>query len=92
MLVLTRMREESLMIGENIEVRILDVRGDRVRLGIVAPSEVAIYRAEIYQAIQKENMEASRTEGIDVDLQLLRPKARKDFSKQPKDLPPSSEL
>ena len=44
-----------------------------------------------YQAIQKENMEASRTEGIDVDLQLLRPKARKDFSKEPKDSTPSSE-
>lgn len=62
MLVLTRAREEGIMIGDDIEVRVLDLRGDRVRLGIVAPAQVPIHRTEVYLAIQRENLEASRVD------------------------------
>ena len=53
MLVLTRQRDESIMIGDDIEILIVDVRGDRIRLGIKAPKEIPVHRKEIYHAIQK---------------------------------------
>ena len=57
MLVLSRQKEESIMIGDNIEITIVDVRGDKVRLGINAPKEISVHRREIFDAIQKENSE-----------------------------------
>ena len=54
MLVLTRMKDESLMIGDDVEITIVDVRGDKVRLGINAPRTTSVHRKEIYLAIQKE--------------------------------------
>ena len=54
MLVLSRHRDESIMIGESIEVRIVDVRGDKVRIGINAPKDVPVHRQEIFQAILYE--------------------------------------
>ena len=80
MLVLTREKEETIMIGHQIEVKVLDIRGDRVRIGIVAPLEIAVHRKEVYLAIQKENVEASRTEsgGIDEAVKLF--KKKKDQS------------
>ena len=54
MLVLSRQRDESIMIGDNIEITIVDVRGDKVRLGINAPNTVPVHRKEVYQAIQRE--------------------------------------
>ena len=54
MLVLSRHRDESIMIGESIEVRIVDVRGDKVRIGITAPKDVPVHRQEIFQAILDE--------------------------------------
>jgi carbon storage regulator len=64
MLVLSRHRDESVMIGDNIVVTIVDIRGDKVRLGIDAPTEVPVHRQEVYEAIQKENRKeiASREE------------------------------
>ena len=62
MLVLSRQRDESIMIGDNIVVTIVDIRGDKVRLGINAPSEVPVHRQEVYEAIQRENLRASRLE------------------------------
>lgn len=62
MLVLTRAKEEAIMIGHQIEVKILDVRGDRVRVGIVAPAEVAVHRKEVYLSIQRENLEAAKAQ------------------------------
>jgi carbon storage regulator len=59
MLVLSRQRDESIIIGDNVIVTIVDVRGDRVRLGIEAPREVSVHRREVYEAIQRENREAS---------------------------------
>jgi len=54
MLVLSRHRDESIMIGDNIVITIVDIRGDKVRLGIQAPSSVPVHREEIYKAIQRE--------------------------------------
>lgn len=55
MLVLSRHRDESVMIGE-IQVTIVDIRGDKVRLGIQAPQDVPVHRREIYDAIQREKL------------------------------------
>jgi carbon storage regulator len=62
MLVLSRQRDESIMIGDNIVVTIVDIRGDKVRLGINAPSEIPVHRQEVYEAIQRENLRSSRLE------------------------------
>ncbi len=60
MLVLSRKRDQSIMIGEEIRITIVDVRGDTVQLGIDAPRKIAIYREEIYAAIQMANEEAAK--------------------------------
>ena len=54
MLVLSRQKDESIMIGDDVEITIVDVRGDKVRLGITAPKTTSVHRKEIYEAIQKE--------------------------------------
>lgn len=54
MLVLSRQKDESIMIGDDVEITIVDVRGDKVRLGINAPRNIAVHRKEIFLAIQKE--------------------------------------
>lgn len=60
MLVLSRQRDESIIIGDNIVITIVDIRGDKVRLGIDAPTEIPVHRREVYEAIQRENLRASR--------------------------------
>ena len=65
MLVLSRQRDESIIIGDNVVVTIVDVRGDKVRLGIDAPSEIPVHRREVYEAIQRENLRASQLEPKD---------------------------
>ncbi|MHC4462877.1 MAG: carbon storage regulator CsrA [Planctomycetota bacterium] len=57
MLVLSRQKDESIMIGDDIEITIVDVRGDRVRLGITASKEIPVHRMEVYEAIQREKNE-----------------------------------
>jgi carbon storage regulator len=54
MLVLSRQKDESIMIGDNVEITIVDVRGDKVRLGITAPKAIPVHRREVYEAIQRE--------------------------------------
>lgn len=54
MLVLSRHRDESIMIGDNIKITIVEIRGDKVRLGIEAPKEVPVHRREIFEAIKLE--------------------------------------
>lgn len=61
MLVLSRQRDESIIIGDNVVVTIVDVRGDKVRLGIDAPVEIPVHRREVYEAIQRENKRAAET-------------------------------
>jgi carbon storage regulator len=65
MLVLSRQRDESIVIGDNIVITIVDIRGDKVRLGINAPAEIPVHRQEVYDAIQRENLRASRLEPRD---------------------------
>ena len=64
MLVLSRHRDESIMIGDDVVVTIVDIRGDKVRLGIEAPTSIPVHRQEVYEAIQRENQKASK---IDAD-------------------------
>jgi carbon storage regulator len=54
MLVLSRHRDESIIIGDNIVITIVDIRGDKVRLGINAPKDIPVHRQEVYDAIQRE--------------------------------------
>ena len=62
MLVLSRQRDESIMIGDDVEITIVDVRGDKVRLGITAPRHIPVHRREIYDAIQREKAEKADAE------------------------------
>ncbi|MCA9304359.1 MAG: carbon storage regulator CsrA [Phycisphaerales bacterium] len=67
MLVLSRQRDETIMIGDEIEISVVDIRGDKVRLGINAPTRIAVHRKEVYDAIRTENAQASRIAASDLD-------------------------
>lgn len=60
MLVLSRQRDETIIIGDNIEVTVVDIRGDKVRLGITAPKDISVHRKEVYEAIRRENRQAAQ--------------------------------
>ena len=66
MLVLTRQTNESIMIGDLIELMVVEIRGDKVRIGINAPVDIPVYRKEIYNAIQQENIEAAKMPARDL--------------------------
>src|SRR5579862_8630243 len=66
MLVLTRLRDQTIMIGDNIEVTVVDIRNDKVRLGITAPKEVSVHRKEVWEAIQEENRSAANLRPEDI--------------------------
>ena len=57
MLVLSRKKDEKIIIGDNITVMVIEIRGDKVRLGIEAPKEVTVHRQEVYDAIKREQVE-----------------------------------
>jgi carbon storage regulator len=63
MLVLSRQRDETIMIGDEIEITVVDIRGDKVRLGITAPTRIAVHRKEVYEAIRRENQQAAEQAG-----------------------------
>ncbi|MSR34089.1 MAG: carbon storage regulator [Phycisphaerales bacterium] len=63
MLVLSRQIDERIVIGDDIEIVIVDIRGDKVRLGIVAPTSISVHRKEVYEAIRKENEHAATLRG-----------------------------
>ena len=65
MLVLSRHRDESIMIGDDVVVTIVDIRGDKVRLGINAPKDIPVHRQEVYEAIQRENLKAAQIDPAD---------------------------
>ena len=71
MLALSRKKGEAIVINNNVEVTVLEVKGDQVKLGIAAPKEVPIYRKEVYVQIQKANEEAASAEGIAALADLL---------------------
>jgi carbon storage regulator len=60
MLVLSRTRDETIMIGDDIEITVVDIRGDKVRLGINAPASIPVHRKEVYDAIKRENAQAAQ--------------------------------
>lgn len=64
MLVLTRKPDQSIMVGGDIEITILEVRGEQVRVGIRAPRDVVIHRKEIFEQIREENASASQAEAV----------------------------
>ena len=59
MLVLSRQRDQTIMIGDDVELTVVDIRGDKVRLGITAPARIAVHRKEVYDAIKRENEQAA---------------------------------
>ena len=64
MLALTRKKGESVVIGDNVEVVVLSVTGEQVRLGIIAPKQIPVHRKEIYEQIQAENRQAKDAASI----------------------------
>ena len=64
MLVLTRKKDQTLVIGDHIEITVLDIQGDQIRLGIDAPKSIKVFRKEIYLEIQEENKQAARARGL----------------------------
>ena len=78
MLVLSRQRDETIMIGDDVEITVVDIRGDKVRLGIEAPAKLAVHRKEVYEAIRAENEKAARVSNDEIDglaqrLRVIRP-------------------
>ena len=67
MLVLTRKSGEGLWIGDDIRIKVLEVRDGQVRIGVDAPEEKGIYRDELYERIRKLNIQASRSKSEDID-------------------------
>ena len=65
MLALTRKKGESIVINNNIEISVLEIRGDQIKIGISAPKDVPIYRKEVYLQIQEETKEAMHVEGLE---------------------------
>jgi carbon storage regulator len=65
MLVLSRHRDESIIIGDDVVITIVDIRGDKVRLGINAPQDIPVHRREVYEAIQRENLKAAKLKPVD---------------------------
>lgn len=71
MLALSRKKNEAIVINNNIEVTVLEVKGDQVKIGITAPKEVPVYRKEVYVQIQNANKEAVNADGMDALKNLL---------------------
>ena len=90
MLVLSRHRDESIIIGDDIVITVVDIRGDKVRLGIAAPIEISVHRQEVYEAIQRENRQASRLDPQDArQLEHINPPIRRDRTPLRKPRPPT---
>ena len=71
MLALSRKKNEAIVINNNIEITVLDIRGDQIKLGIAAPKEIPIYRKEVYIQIQNENKEATDVAGLEALKNML---------------------
>lgn len=66
MLVLSRKKDEKIVIGDNISIMVVEIRGDKVRLGIEAPREISVHRREVYEAIKRKESEAEASADTDV--------------------------
>lgn len=71
MLALTRKKGESLVVNNNIEITVLEIRGDQIKIGISAPKNVPVYRKEVYLQIQKENETSLKADGLEALKNLL---------------------
>jgi len=71
MLALSRKKNEALVINNNIEITVLEIKGEQVKLGISAPKEIPVYRKEVYIQIQDANKEAVNVDGLDALKNLL---------------------
>lgn len=71
MLALSRKKNEALVINNNIEITVLEIKGEQVKLGISAPKEVPVYRKEVYVQIQEANKEAISVDGLEALKNLL---------------------
>lgn len=80
MLVLTRSINEAIMIGDNVEITIVDVKGDKVRIGIKAPGHIPVHRKEVYLSIKQANVEAAQSlpESLDELKKLMDQRKPKD--------------
>ena len=83
MLVLTRKSNQSIMIGDDIEVSVLSIMGEKVRIGIQAPRDIPVFRREVYLEIQQENVAAGASARAEVDDALKRLSARSDRMRSP---------
>jgi carbon storage regulator len=83
MLVLSRQRDETIMIGDDIEITVVDIRGDKVRLGISAPASVPVHRKEVYDAIKRENRDSASLRVEDLGHVKPRPRNGTNPSKPP---------
>ncbi len=72
MLALSRKKNEAIIISNNVEVTILEIKGDQVKIGISAPKEVPVYRKEVYLQIQEANREAVNADGMEALRKLLK--------------------
>lgn len=66
MLALSRKKNEALVINNNIEITVLEIKGDQVKIGVSAPKDIPVYRKEVYLQIQKENAEAMKSDSLSV--------------------------
>ena len=87
MLVLTRKLDESVIVGADIEIKVLGVRGDQVSLGFSAPGEVSIYRKEVFDAIRQQNLDAVRKG--DGQVEEVAQRLGEHLERSPPDLPSS---
>lgn len=71
MLVLSRKKGQSIIIGDNIEITVVEIQGDTVRIGVNAPREVAVHRQEVFDQIAAENQQAQQSEGLQLKLRQL---------------------
>ncbi|MBF9014822.1 MULTISPECIES: carbon storage regulator CsrA [unclassified Oceanispirochaeta] len=70
MLILSRKKDESIIIGDNITISVVDIKGDQVKIGIAAPNDVKVFRQEVYIAIQEENKAAAAVSNIPDSISL----------------------
>ena len=78
MLVLSRQRDETIIIGDNIEITVVDIRGEKVRLGINAPAHISVHRKEVYEAMKREKQASGGSEDDAKVESLANRKGRKD--------------
>jgi carbon storage regulator len=67
MLILTRKHNESIMVGDNIEIVVLEIKGDQIKLGVQAPKNVKVHRGEVYKEIQDENKQAANSNRVNFE-------------------------